>query len=189
MAILPVLELPNPMLRRRAKKVRRIDKSVLKLAYSMVERMQDANGVGLAANTGGGPARSLEDERLALEASQEKLKTLLADSNAPEPLVHPNLAEVYRRKVANLNESLQQEDTKAEAAEIIRNLVDEIVLVPENGHLRIDLKGELASILSFASDKKKPATHVGDGLEHIKMVAGARNHPYRTNLIWLRSTA
>ena len=50
MAILRVLELPNPMLRRRAKKVRRIDKSVLKLAYSMVETMKDANGVGLAAN-------------------------------------------------------------------------------------------------------------------------------------------
>ena len=50
MAILPVLELPNPILRRRAKKVRRIDKSVLKLAYSMVETMNDANGVGLAAN-------------------------------------------------------------------------------------------------------------------------------------------
>ena len=125
------------------------------------------------AITDGVSARSLKDELLALEARQEKLKTLLADSNAPEPLVHPNLAEVYRRKVANLNESLQQEDTKAEAAEIIRNLVDEIVLVPENGHLRIDLKGELAGILSFASGKKKPATHVGDGLEQIKMVAGA----------------
>ena len=50
MAILPILELPNPILRKRAKKVRRIDKSVLKLAYSMVETMKDANGVGLAAN-------------------------------------------------------------------------------------------------------------------------------------------
>ena len=50
MAILPVLELPNPILRRRAKKVRRIDKPVLNLAYSMVDTMKDANGVGLAAN-------------------------------------------------------------------------------------------------------------------------------------------
>ncbi len=77
--------------------------------------------------------------------------------------------------VANLNESLQQEETKAEAAEIIRSLVDEIVLVPENGELRIDLKGELAGILSLATGNKKPATHVYDGLEQIKVVAGARN--------------
>ena len=69
MAILPVLELPNPMLRRRAKKVRRIDKSVLKLAYSMVETMQDANGVGLAANQVGELRRviviQLHDEDVA----------------------------------------------------------------------------------------------------------------------------
>ncbi len=50
MAILPILELPNPILRRRAKKVRRIDKSVLKLAYSMIDTLKGANGVGLAAN-------------------------------------------------------------------------------------------------------------------------------------------
>lgn len=50
MAILPILELPNPILRRRAKKVRRIDKSVLRLAYSMIDTLKEANGVGLAAN-------------------------------------------------------------------------------------------------------------------------------------------
>lgn len=50
MAILPILELPNPILRRRAKKVRRIDKSVLRLAYSMIDTLKGANGVGLAAN-------------------------------------------------------------------------------------------------------------------------------------------
>ncbi|MFQ5928047.1 MAG: recombinase family protein, partial [Terriglobia bacterium] len=129
--------------------------------------------IGNLHTTDGVSARSLKDEILALEVRQEEMKTLLADAKAPEPLLHPNLAEVYRRKVANLNETLQQEETKAEAAEIIRSLVDEIVLVPENGELRIDLKGELAGILSLASANKKPATHVYDGLEQIKVVAGA----------------
>lgn len=50
MAILPILELPDPVLRQRAKKVRKIDSSVLKLADDMVQTMKDANGVGLAAN-------------------------------------------------------------------------------------------------------------------------------------------
>ena len=50
MAILPILELPNPILRKRAKKVRRIDKSLLKLAYSMIDTLKEASGVGLAAN-------------------------------------------------------------------------------------------------------------------------------------------
>ena len=38
------------MLRQRARKVRKIDSSVLSLAYDMIDTMQDANGVGLAAN-------------------------------------------------------------------------------------------------------------------------------------------
>jgi len=50
MAILPILELPDPVLRQRAKKVRKIDTSVLKLADDMVQTMRDANGIGLAAN-------------------------------------------------------------------------------------------------------------------------------------------
>ena len=50
MAILPILELPDPVLRQRAKKVRKIDASVLKLADDMVQTMRDANGIGLAAN-------------------------------------------------------------------------------------------------------------------------------------------
>lgn len=50
LAIRPILELPNPVLRQRAKKIRRIDSEILRLGYDMVETMQRANGVGLAAN-------------------------------------------------------------------------------------------------------------------------------------------
>ena len=50
MAVLSIRELPHPALRRRARKVRRIDSSVLRLAYDMVDTMREARGVGLAAN-------------------------------------------------------------------------------------------------------------------------------------------
>ena len=50
MAVLPILELPHPALRQRAKKVRRIDSSLLRLAHDMVDTMRNAEGVGLAAN-------------------------------------------------------------------------------------------------------------------------------------------
>ena len=50
MAILPLSHFPNdPVLRRRAKRVSRIDKSIQRLIDDMVETMQQANGVGLAA--------------------------------------------------------------------------------------------------------------------------------------------
>ena len=49
-AIREILEIPHPLLRQRARKVRRVDKKLLELAYDMVETMRDAGGVGLAAN-------------------------------------------------------------------------------------------------------------------------------------------
>lgn len=128
----------------------------------------------VAAITDGVPARSLKDELLTLERRQDELTAQLAEADVPAPLVHPNLAEIYRRKVAELHVTLNHDDSRAEAADIIRSLIDEIVLIPENGELRIDLKGELAAILAFANGDKKPATNQRDGLEQLKVVAGAR---------------
>ncbi len=50
MAVREILEIPHPILRQRARRVRRIDKRILGLAYDMVETMREASGVGLAAN-------------------------------------------------------------------------------------------------------------------------------------------
>ena len=50
MAILPISHFPNnPVLRQKAKRVSRIDKSIQRLIDDMVETIQQANGVGLAA--------------------------------------------------------------------------------------------------------------------------------------------
>ena len=50
MSILPILEIPHPILREKAKRVRSITKKELILAYDMVDTMREAGGVGLAAN-------------------------------------------------------------------------------------------------------------------------------------------
>ena len=50
MALLPIIEYPDPVLRMKAKKVRKIDKSVERLAEDMINTMQAADGIGLAAN-------------------------------------------------------------------------------------------------------------------------------------------
>ncbi len=88
------------------------------------------------------------------------------------PNIHPNLAEVYRRKVAELHEALDDQEIGVEAFELIRSLIDTITLTPQNDHLRPDLRGDPAGILNLCSESKKPASNVGDGLKQIKMVAG-----------------
>jgi peptide deformylase len=50
MPIREIRKFPDPILRRKCRKVRRIDDDILKLATDMVETLVDAEGVGLAAN-------------------------------------------------------------------------------------------------------------------------------------------
>ncbi len=58
MAILPICHFPDePVLRRKAKRVSRIDGSIQRLIDNMVETVQQANGVGLAATQVGVPLR------------------------------------------------------------------------------------------------------------------------------------
>lgn len=50
MAVLPVYEFPHKILRQKAKKVKKIDKSIRRLAEDMIDTMHELQGVGLAAN-------------------------------------------------------------------------------------------------------------------------------------------
>ena len=49
MAVLPIVTHPNPVLRRKAKRVSRVDESLNKLIDDMIETMCHASGAGLAA--------------------------------------------------------------------------------------------------------------------------------------------
>ncbi|HEX9007130.1 MAG TPA: peptide deformylase, partial [Bacteroidota bacterium] len=57
MAILPIYVYDQPVLRRKAKTVRAVDGTLIKLAEDMFETMHNASGIGLAANQVGVPQR------------------------------------------------------------------------------------------------------------------------------------
>jgi peptide deformylase len=57
MTILPIITLPDPLLRKKSEPVGRIDEAVRKLAADMLETMYAAPGVGLAAVQVGVPRR------------------------------------------------------------------------------------------------------------------------------------
>ena len=80
----------------------------------------------------------------------------IAQGAPPQPLLHPNLAELYRQKLAELHKALEHPTHAAEAVEKIRALIDAIVLTPEEGKLRVDLIGALSGILSVAQKGQRP---------------------------------
>ncbi len=49
MAVLPIIKFPDNTLRKRARKVKTIDRTIVRLSNDMIETMHDAAGVGLAA--------------------------------------------------------------------------------------------------------------------------------------------
>ena len=88
----------------------------------------------------GVPAWSLKDELIALEQRQEKLEREIARGPEAQPLLHPNLAGLYRQKVAALEEALADPEEGAQAMEMIRLLIDALVLTPEDGKRLRDLE-------------------------------------------------
>jgi peptide deformylase len=57
MPVLPIVKVPEPVLRMKARKVKKVDASIRKLVDNMIDTMHDAPGVGLAANQVGVPLR------------------------------------------------------------------------------------------------------------------------------------
>jgi site-specific DNA recombinase len=122
---------------------------------------------------------SMKDELLTLESRKAELGTF-AEVPTPGIRLHPDLAEIYREKVARLQEELNRPELRDEASAAIRSLIEEIRLIPVDGKLEIELAGALAGILALTSNNPRRS---GQGLQ-VTLVAGARNHLYRTAVRW-----
>jgi site-specific DNA recombinase len=106
----------------------------------------------------------------ALQARKVELDGQLAATQVPVPLLHPNMADVYRAKVEELRACLEREDSRAQAAEAIRALIEGIVLTPEGDGLKIVLKGNLAAMLGAAQNAKR-SPETGD-LSLLRAISG-----------------
>lgn len=148
--------------RRHAKVVKEIDAMVTAIAEGMFHP-------------------SMKTKMDALEAERADLEAKLAASPSPAPVtLHPGLSGIYASKVADLAAALNAPDTRPEAADLLRGLIDRIILTPDpdapNGHT-IALHGELGAILSLCDGTAKPGAGVRSGggfLRQVTMVAGAR---------------
>ena len=106
---------------------------------------------------------SMKARMAELEAEKAALEERLAAPELPKVLLHPNLAAMYRQKVAALEQALADPEIKAEAMEIVRSQIERITLTPNaEGGLDIQLQGDLARILqlceSGAGKSERPGT-------------------------------
>ena len=118
----------------------------------------------------------MKEELFALEGRKQKLVAEVEHAQPPSPRLHPKLADLYRQRVERPHEELNRLELRAEAAEALRALIDEVRLIPERGELAIELHGDLAGILALSADRKKPIAARCDGLQ-ATLVAGVGFEP------------
>ena len=128
---------------------------------------------------GTGDPTSVGPELTALERRKSEIEAELRPALPEDDVVlHPNLPELYRRKVGELGKLLEDETARPRAMEIIRSLIERIEVHPgqERGNCQVILVGGLAQILAFAQQKNTAASGAGDGGTFL-MVAGVGFEP------------
>ena len=119
-----------------------------------------------------------------LEARKAELEGLLA-APAPAPTrLHPNLAEVYRRKVSELQAALDDPEIRDQALAILRPLIEKVIMSPCDQGFEIELRGEIVAMVALGQNAGPPNAKQAALDEaarcSVKVVAGARYQPFRT---------
>ena len=136
--------------------LRRAQDSALGEAKAEMEKLSKERANILKAIREGIGAALVRDDLERIAARLDVLEDEIAQgSQEARPLLHPAMARRYREEVASLRETLSRSGGQGEAAEHLRGLIEKIVLTPHPGReeLQIDLYGDLAGILSMATDK------------------------------------
>ncbi len=121
----------------------------------------------------------LKQEMADVLARKNELERLIASTEEAPVLMHPNMGARYREEVTRLIGSLNEDQSRAEAIELIRSLIDYIVITPDRrrGGSTVDVHGDLAGILNIAAGKKETEDDEFD-LRQIRLVAGMAPHDY-----------
>ena len=125
----------------------------------------------------GVPGEALKNEMQSLQDRQKKIEEDLSVAPLPAPRLHPNLATIYKEKIANLVQALNNPNTLIEANTAIRQLIERVQLIPVNGELKIELYGELAALLKLGTEPKNEHPQAESEGVQITLVAGVGFEP------------
>jgi hypothetical protein len=99
---------------------------------------------------------TMKERMAALESEKASLLAEGHEPDAPslEVLTHPKLAEMYRRKVEQLEDALASGADQAEAFDLIRSMIDRVVLTPRDTDRGLDaeLHWVAANILAVCTE-------------------------------------
>ena len=110
----------------------------------------------------------LQDKLDSLETRRIEVEVQLTAAPAPGPRIHPNLAELYRRKVEALREA------RDEALEILRGFIDRVTIKLLEHGFEIEIVGDIAKMIAApTSGTSEPIANESS----VKVVAGVGFEP------------
>ena len=120
---------------------------------------------------------STKAELESLEIERDRLKNQIKHAEQSLPKLPDNLAQIYRDKVSDLVKAVNQPETRAEAGEAVRQLIDRLLVryAPEEGRHIIEIEGDLAALLSLS--QKQNAAAFAAASTSLKLVAGVGFEP------------
>ena len=121
----------------------------------------------------------LQQRLETLVQHRAELEAEIAATEAPPVRLHPNLAQLYRRKVEQLQEGLQHPEVRDEAIQTLRGLLESVIVAPIEGDFDIEIIGELTQMIEVGLEKGKLKEPIVNermtGL--VKLVAGVGFEP------------
>jgi site-specific DNA recombinase len=135
-----------------------------------MDRLEQQRAMLVKSILAGVPAEGIKGEMESLLTRREELTRLLSTAKNTLPLLHPNMAEEWRKQITELRDALADDECEPAAREALRQMVEEIRLTPRDGVLAIDVKGDLARML----DAARPSA---EWQRQITLVAGAGFEP------------
>src|SRR5262245_53696856 len=171
MAVLPIITLPDPLLRKKSAAVERIDADLLRLADDMLETMYAAPGVGLAGVQVGVPRRLIvldtakdEEERRPLVMINPEILELGPEMRLHEegclsiPDVRLEIERPASVKVRYLDREGKPQELAADGllATAIQHEIDHL-----NGRLIIDFLSRLKRDIIVRKFRKQAKTEKG----------------------------
>ncbi|MEP3040720.1 MAG: recombinase family protein [Roseibium sp.] len=147
-----------------------VDRKRLVEIDTQIDRLVDAIAAGTATT-------SVTERIRQLEREQTELRTQVGLITENENVVTiPNVATVYKRRIECLIDGLSDKAIRQEAIEMIQSMIDSIVITPNESGFEIDLRGDLAGILTLM-DTKTELPNTESAGSSLSVVAGVGFEP------------
>jgi site-specific DNA recombinase len=123
-------------------------------------------------------AAGLQQRLDELEARRVQLEQDLATRSTTPVRLHPNLAQVYRRQVERLQDSLNEPEIRDEALQVLRGLVERVSIGPAEKGLEVEIVGEIAKMVELGTGNKAKRATLDEAMTRsVKVVAGRGFEP------------